>query len=150
MSQPPVVAPAVRKLAIVEKPVEVARFRVMVGSELFKVTPPLNVPVVPATVVGVVAPTVPLMLIDAVPVRLVTVPLDGVPSAPLKSTGAPALPVLMASAVAMPVPRPLMPVEIGMPVAFANNCVSVDLRSAVSAALWISTVSAASGTVFAV
>ena len=59
MSQPPVVAPAVRKLAIVEKPVEVARFRVMVGSELFKVTPPLNVPVVNAPVLAVVAPIVP-------------------------------------------------------------------------------------------
>ena len=40
----------------------------------------------------------------AVPVRLVTVPLDGVPSAPLKVTGAPALPTLAARAVRMPVP----------------------------------------------
>ena len=38
--------------------------------------------VVNAPVLAVVAPTVPLMLIDAVPVRLVTVPLAGVPSAP--------------------------------------------------------------------
>ena len=38
--------------------------------------------VVAATVLGVVAPTVPLMLMLAVPVRLVTVPLAGVPSAP--------------------------------------------------------------------
>jgi len=45
---------------------------------------------------------------------------------------------------------PVTPVLSGMPVAFANTCVSVDLRSAVSAALWISTVSAASGTVLAV
>jgi hypothetical protein len=39
------------------------------------------VAVVNAPVLAVVAPTVPLMLIDAVPVRLVTVPLAGVPSA---------------------------------------------------------------------
>ena len=39
-----------------------------------------SVAVVNAPVVGVVAPTVPLILIDAVPVRFVTVPLDGVPS----------------------------------------------------------------------
>ena len=63
---------------------------------------------------------------------------------------APAVPTLIARAVATPVPRPEIPVEIGIPVAFENTCVSVDLRSAVSAALWISTVSAASGTVFAV
>jgi hypothetical protein len=35
-----------------------------------------------APVFGVVAPTVPLILIEAVPVKLVTVPLDGVPRAP--------------------------------------------------------------------
>jgi hypothetical protein len=35
--------------------------------------------VVKAPVFGVVAPTVPFMLIDAVPVRLVTTPADGVP-----------------------------------------------------------------------
>ena len=72
--------------------------------------------VVNAPVLAVVAPTVPLMLMDAVPVRFVTVPLVGVPSAPLNSTGAPALPVLMAKAVAMPVPRPETPVLMGRPV----------------------------------
>ena len=72
--------------------------------------------VVAATVLGVVAPTVPLMLILAVPVRFVTVPELGVPSAPLNSTGAPALPVLTANAVAMPVPRPDTPVLMGRPV----------------------------------
>tara|TARA_R110002126_G_scaffold129164_1_gene271891 strand:+ start:1578 stop:2192 length:615 start_codon:yes stop_codon:yes gene_type:complete len=41
-----------------------------------------EVRVVNAPVLGVVAPTVPLMLIDAVPVKFVTVPLDGVPKAP--------------------------------------------------------------------
>ena len=82
--------------------------------------PPVNVPVVPATVFFVVAPTVPLMFIDAVPVRLVTVPLAGVPSAPLNNTGAPALPVLTAKAVAMPVPRPLTPVLMGRPVALVR------------------------------
>lgn len=55
-------------------------------------------------VVGVVAPTVPLMLIDAVPVRLVTVPLDGVPNAPPLTVNAPAEPVLTPSAVTTPVP----------------------------------------------
>ena len=77
---------------------------------------PVAVTVVAATVLGVVAPTVPLMLIEAVPVRFVTVPLVGVPNAPLNSTGAPALPVLTARAVAMPVPRPETPVLMGRPV----------------------------------
>jgi hypothetical protein len=76
--------------------------------------------VVKAPVVAVVAPTVPLMLIEAVPVRLVTVPLEGVPNAPLNNTGAPAEPVLTARAVAMPVPNPDTPVEIGRPVAFVK------------------------------
>ena len=42
----------------------------------------LNTPVVNAPVLAVVAPTVPLMFMLAVPVKLVTVPLAGVPSAP--------------------------------------------------------------------
>jgi hypothetical protein len=41
---------------------------------------PLALNVVNAPVVAVVAPTVPLMLIEAVPVKLVTVPLAGVPN----------------------------------------------------------------------
>ena len=45
-----------------------------------KLTDVLADSVVNAPVDAVVAPTVPLMLIDAVPVKLVTVPLDGVPS----------------------------------------------------------------------
>ena len=53
---------------------------------------------------GVVAPTVPLMLIEAVPVRFVTVPLDGVPRAPPLTTNAPADPALTPSAVTTPVP----------------------------------------------
>jgi hypothetical protein len=40
-----------------------------------------------APVVGVVAPTVPLMLIEAVPVRLVTTPEAGVPNAGVVKTG---------------------------------------------------------------
>ena len=76
--------------------------------------------VVKAPVVGVVAPTVPLMLIEAVPVRLVTVPLEGVPKAPPLTTGAPAEPTLTARAVATPVPRPDTPVAIGRPVAFVR------------------------------
>lgn len=43
--------------------------------------------VVNAPVVGVVAPTVPLMLMEAVPVRLVTTPLAGVPRAGVTSAG---------------------------------------------------------------
>jgi len=45
------------------------------------ITPDAEI-VVNAPVVGVVTPTVPLILIDAVPVRLVTIPLEGVPKAP--------------------------------------------------------------------
>ena len=77
--------------------------------------------VVNAPVVGVVAPTVPLMLMEAVPVRLVTVPLEGVPSAPPLTTNAPAEPVLTANAVATPVPRPVTPEDIGKPVAFVST-----------------------------
>jgi hypothetical protein len=82
---------------------------------------------------GVVAPTVPLMLIEAVPVKLVTVPDDGVPSAGVTSVGEVAntkapLPVSFVTAaakladegvaknVATPVAKPLTPVEIGRPV----------------------------------
>ena len=70
--------------------------------------PPLIVPVavtvLNAPVFAVVAPTVPLMLMLAVPVRLVTVPLLGVPSAPPLTTNAPAEPVLTPRAVTTPVP----------------------------------------------
>ena len=55
-------------------------------------------------VVAVVAPTVPLMLILAVPVKFVTVPLDGVPRAPPLTTNAPAVPVFTPNAVTTPVP----------------------------------------------
>ena len=65
---------------------------------------PVALTVVNAPAAGVVAPTVPLILIDAVPVRLVTVPLDGVPSAPPLTTNAPAVPVFTPSAVTTPVP----------------------------------------------
>lgn len=47
---------------------------------------PEDVIVVKAPVVGVVAPTVPLILIEAVPVRFVTVHEEGVPKAPLGAT----------------------------------------------------------------
>ena len=51
---------------------------------------------VAAIVLGVVAPTVPLMLIDAVPVRFVTVPLAGVPRiAPLPSVATPVTPSVL-------------------------------------------------------
>lgn len=54
------------------------------------------------------------------PVALVNVPEEGVPRAPLNRTGAPAEPVLTASAVAIPVPSPVTPVEMGSPVALVN------------------------------
>lgn len=65
---------------------------------------PLIVTVVNTPVLGVVAPTVPLMLIDAVPVKLVTVPPEGVPNAPPLTTKAPAEPVFTPRAVTTPVP----------------------------------------------
>jgi len=55
-------------------------------------------------VFAVVAPTVPLILIDAVPVKFVTVPLNGVPRAPPLTTKAPADPVLFPRAAITPVP----------------------------------------------
>ena len=76
--------------------------------------------VVNAPVLAVVAPTVPLMLIEAVPVKLVTVPLDGVPKAPPLTTNAPDEPTLMAKAAATPVPNPEIPVETGKPVALVR------------------------------
>ena len=58
-------------------------------------TAPLKVPVVARRVLGVVAPTVPLILIDAVPVRLVTTPDAGVPRiAPLPNVVMPVIDVL--------------------------------------------------------
>ena len=54
------------------------------------------------------------------PVKLVAVPLDGVPKAPPFTTAAPDDPTFMAKAVATPVPRPDTPVEIGKPVALVN------------------------------
>ncbi len=79
-----------------------------------------SVRVVKLPVAGVVAPTVPLILIEAVPVKLVTVPLEGVPRTPPLITGAPAVPTLTAKAVAMLVPKPDTPVLIGKPVALVN------------------------------
>jgi hypothetical protein len=55
-------------------------------------------------VFAVVAPTVPLILIDAVPVKFVTTPADGVPRSPPLTTKAPAEPVLTPRAVKTPVP----------------------------------------------
>ena len=54
------------------------------------------------------------------PVALVKVPLEGVPSTPPLITGAPAEPVLTAKAVAIPVPKPETPVEIGKPVVLVS------------------------------
>ena len=89
---------------------------ITLGAEFVNVEAPDADSVVAATVLGVVAPTVPFMLMLAVPVRFVTVPPLGVPNAPPLTTGAPAVPTLTAKAVAMPVPRPETPVLMGRPV----------------------------------
>ena len=109
--------------------------------------------VLKAPVLGVVAPTVPLcapfVLIDAVPVRFVTVPLAGVPRiAPLPNVATPVtLNVLLnVPVVAATDDGVVAPSGCGV----ANNCVIVVLRSAVSAALCRRMVSAATGTVLAV
>ena len=70
---------------------------------------PFNPTVVNVPAFGVVAPTVPLILIDAVPVRLVTVPLDGVPRAPPLTVNAPALPTLFCRALRTPLPGEIVP-----------------------------------------
>jgi hypothetical protein len=71
--------------------------------------PPLAVGKVPVTPV-----------VRGKPVKFVAVPLDGVPSTPPLTKGAPEEPTLTARAVAMPVPRPDTPVAIGRPVAFVK------------------------------
>ena len=81
---------------------------------------PVVVSVVKAPVLAVVAPTVPLMLMLAVPVKFVTVPEEGVPNTPPLITGEPAVPTLTARAVATPVPSPDTPVEMGKPVALVS------------------------------
>jgi hypothetical protein len=105
--------------------------------------PPEKVPVpekdksVNAPVLGVVAPTVPWMLMEAVPVRLVTTPEAGVPKAGVTSVGLLAntkapVPVSSVTAearlaelgvakkVATPEPKPEMPVATGKPVALVK------------------------------
>ena len=58
--------------------------------------------------------TVPAVSPDAVPVKFVATPDDGVPNAPPLTTNAPAVPVLTASAVATPVPNPVMEPTAGV------------------------------------
>ena len=85
----------------------------------------LKAPVVPAIVLGVVAPTVPFILILAVPVRFVTVPLAGVPRiAPLPSVATPVTPSVLLNVpvvaamdegvVAPSVPFSAPPVMVGL------------------------------------
>jgi len=71
--------------------------------------PPLAVGKVPVTPV-----------VKGKPVKFVAVPLDGVPSTPPLTKGAPEEPTLTARAVATPVPKPDTPVAIGRPVAFVK------------------------------
>jgi hypothetical protein len=73
--------------------------------------------VVKAPVVAVVAPTVPFMLIDAVPVKLVTTPLDGVPKAGVTKVGDVAKTTL---------PEPVELVNVG---ACANDPVPVEVTN---------------------
>ena len=62
------------------------------------------------------------------PVALVNVPLEGVPSTPPFTSGAPAEPTLTASAVATPVPSPDTPVEMGtVTVPLAPKAIDVPL-----------------------
>jgi hypothetical protein len=72
---------------------------------------------VPPFAVGSV-PVTPV--VNGKPVRFVAVPLDGVPSTPPLTKGAPEEPTLTARAVATPVPKPDTPVAIGSPVAFVR------------------------------
>jgi hypothetical protein len=77
--------------------------------EVVTPVPPLatgNVPVTP--------------VVKGKPVIFVAVPLEGVPSAPPLTTGAPAEPTFTAKAVATPVPKPDTPVLIGKPVALVK------------------------------
>jgi hypothetical protein len=72
---------------------------------------------VPPFAVGKV-PVTPV--VKGKPVKFVAVPLDGVPSTPPLTNGAPDEPTLTARAVATPVPKPDTPVVIGRPVAFVK------------------------------
>ena len=71
---------------------------------------------------GKSVPTAPTRSLpcEAVPVRFVTVPDEGVPNTPPLITGAPAVPTLTAKAVATPVPSPAIPVLMGKPVALVS------------------------------
>ena len=77
----------------------------------------LTTTVVVAEVNPLAAPAVRLA---AVPDRLVAVPEEGVPNAPLYVTRPLAPLTLLPNAEATPVPRPLSPVETGSPVALVN------------------------------
>lgn len=97
-----IVSAAGKNIPVLVSPVVVIAGADTVPAE--NVATPLADKVVNAPVLAVVAPTVPLILIDAVPVKLVTVPLLGVPNAPPLTTKAPAVPVLTPKAVTTPVP----------------------------------------------
>ena len=91
--------------------------------------------VVNLPVVGVVAPTVPLMLILAVPVKLVTVPLEGMPNAPPFTTKAPAVPVFTPNAVVTPVPVVIVDGAVAAPPPTINELAakSAELAQALDA-----------------
>jgi hypothetical protein len=85
-----------------------------------EVTPPVRLAFVTTVVALPTEVTIPVKLAlvvtlpavkpEAVPVKLVAVPLEGVPNAPPLTTNAPEEPVFIPSAVATPVPRDVMPV----------------------------------------
>src|ERR1700687_1423640 len=81
---------------------------------------PADVVTSPVSAGNCAACNAPVKPVVGSPVALVSVPEDGVPSAPPLTTAAPAVPTFTPSAVATPVPRPLTPVEIGRPVAFVK------------------------------
>ena len=103
MATVPVTLPAVAALRLATCVVDATVNGAVPVATVEVITPEADI-VVNAPVVAVVAPTVPLMLIEAVPVRLVTVPLLGVPKAPPLTTKAPAVPTFVPRAVITPVP----------------------------------------------
>ena len=82
---------------------------------------PLNVPLVAATVLGVVAPTVPLMLIEAVPLAFVRTIAEGVPRAGVTRVG------LLESTTLV------VPVEVVTPVPPEATAIGVEALTVVKA-----------------
>ena len=108
------VATPVPRLVIPVPPLATGRVPVTLVAKLTNV---VEVVPVPPLATGSV-PVTPV--VRGNPVKLVAVPLEGVPNTPPLTTGAPADPTLTANAVATPVPKPDTPVLIGKPVALVK------------------------------